>query len=314
MEACECNVTLGNTGLPNCEPINKVTKKIIIVPYYNSSGSINAIDLTSTLNDAYFTARINDTDATKRWYPMPELKNITSEKADSTFQEFGDGSRIKIQDGVRTFTGLMPNKSPNFLSKIINYGCTKIGVFLVDKTGSLIGIKKVNGFLYPIKIDEPTWDARLVFAGDETVQSVQLNFDFHVDESDGDLRTIFSTSIDNVDLLALNGLIDVNVSISNISTTGFTAKYTTDMGDLLEPIVVEGLFAADFVSFNSAVTSKIYNQTDSLDVTVTVVETSTKGTYTVTYPLQTVADTLKLANKKNGFDFTKVNGTSILIP
>lgn len=302
--ACKCNVSLSNTGLPNCEPIASVTKKIILVPYYDNSGNVNSIDLTATLNQVYFTGKINAADASQRWYPLPEIKNVTEEKTDSIFESFDDGTQAFIREGNRSFSGIMPSKSPAFLEKIKEYRCATIGAYLIDKDGNLIGASIEAGYLYPIKIDQTSWDARLVKATDSTIQKIQLTFSFHVDERDEDLRMITADEVSPVRLLSLAGLLDVNAEYTNESTTGFDAKLYTDFGSVLNPITVKGLVLGDFA---------LYNETDAAAVTISSV-TENNGTYSFTFAAQTSGDVLTLTPTKNGYDFKNVVAATILIP
>lgn len=72
----ELNCATGgeNTGVP-CVPIIRALEKFIFVPTYNSLGVANEIDLTGgPFNAAYFSALVNNTDATERWFVLPQFK------------------------------------------------------------------------------------------------------------------------------------------------------------------------------------------------------------------------------------------------
>lgn len=294
---CDCNATLNNTGTPTCEPLMSVMKKLIIVPIYDDAGVRNYIDLTVTLNQAYFTARINDTDASQRWYPTPEIKNITSEKADSIFETMEDATKFFIRQGLRSFLGVMPKQSPAFLGKLEGFRCRQIGVYIIDKDGNLIGSFTETGKLYPIRVDEASWNPVLVFGTDTTIQKVSLGFDFHIDENDSDLRMITATDITPVNLLALSGLLDVNAETSAPSTTSFKAELTLDYGSIINPILVKNWVIGDF---------SLYNVNDALAVTIISVTESPAGTYTFTYAAQGTTEVLRLSASKTGYAFEPV--------
>lgn len=302
---CNCNATLNNTGTPTCEPLMSVMKKIIIVPLFDDAGVENYIDLTTTLNQAYFTARLNDSDPSQRWYPTPEIKNITSEKADSVFEEMEDASKFFIRQGIRSFAGLMPKQSPAFLGKLEGFRCRQIGVYIIDKDGNLIGSFTETGKLFPIRVDESSWNPTLVFGTDTTVQKIALGFDFHVDENDSDLRMITATDISPVNLNSISGLLDVNAAYSAPSTTSFVAELTLDYGSIINPLVVKGWVAGDF---------SLYNVTDSLAVTILTVTESPSGTYTFTFAAQTSGDSLRLSATKSGYDTSTLDDTLIVVP
>lgn len=303
--ACKCDVSLSNTGRPGCAPIQSVTKSLIVVPIYKADGTKNFIDTTVTLNAAYFTAKINHADTTQRWYPITGMKNVTVEKADSVFEEFEDASKIFIREGLKSFTTIIPNADPTFLGKIKNLRCAEFGVYVIDKDGNLIGSSTEANKLYPIAIDAASWNPTLVSATDTTVQKVQLTFDYSIDEMDENLQMILSTDVTGVNLLSLEGLLDVNSSYSSIALTSFVAKLTTDYGSIVSKQAVKGLVAADFA---------LYNVTDAASVTITSSTESPAGTYTIVYPAQGATEVLRLTPTKNGYDFTKVIANTITLP
>jgi len=305
MSVCACNVSLGNTGNPSCEPIFSVMRNLIVVKKYANDGTLNKIDLTTTLDQAYFTARVNDADASKRWFPIKDLLNVTSEKAESVFEEFEDTSKVKIREGVRSITALIAEVSPTFLGKIKGYECDEIGVFVIGVNGELMGSKGENAdYMYPIEVDSASWNPTLVFGTDSTIQKINLTFDWSLSQRDEDLIMILASDVTPVNLLNLSGLLDVSASYASITTTGFVATLKTEFGSILNPILVKGLVIGDFA---------LYNVTDASAVTITSV-TENAGVYTFVIPTQTSADVLRLTPTKNGYDFTNVVSSTILIP
>jgi hypothetical protein len=303
--ACSCDISLSNTGTPNCVPIQSVIKKLILVPLIADDGTSNYIDLSLTLNQAYFTGKINQADASKRWFPTPEIKNVTSDKADSVFEEFDDASKIFIRQGKRSFTGIMPKQSSTLLGKLENWRCAEFGVFAIDKDGNIIGSAKEDGKLFPIVIDAPSWNPVLIFGTDTTVQKIQLTFDFSLNENDGDLQMITSDEVSPVNALSFEGLLDVLATYSNESTTSFTAELTTAYGTAKTKQPVKALVAGDF---------SLYNVSDSLSVAIVTAVESPAGTYTITYVAQGSGEDLRLSATKNGYDFSAIDDTLVAIP
>lgn len=301
---CSCSTTLSNTGTPNCEPIMKVAKKLILVPYYDDAGAVNYIDLDDTLDQDYFDDKINETDASQRWFPLPELKNVSSEKPDDIVEQFEDGSRAFVHEAVRPFTAIIPSLSTNYLEKLKSVRCSKIGVFIVDKDGNLIGNLAEDGKLYPIYVDKNSWNAKYVMPSDSTVAKIQLTFNFGPDEKDEDLRMITSDDIDPVNLLLLEGLIDVNAVYTSPTQTGFIATITTDFGSALNPVKVKGLLVADF---------SLYNVTDSADITIVSVTETSDGVYVFVFASQTASDVARLSGNKSGYDFSRIDDITITL-
>lgn len=306
-KVCNCNVGLGNTGTPNCVPIQDVTRRLILVPLYANDGSINEYNVASTtFNQVFFDARINDTDASKRWFPLPDIENIEDLRADAIFETLNNGKNIFIQQGTRTFTGVIINQGPEYLGKLEQASCVKFGALVIDKSGNLIGNgASKEGYLRPIKIDNNTWYPRLAKKTDTESQKVQLNFEWDIVEQDANIRMVSASDI-TIDLFDLKGLVDIfGSNVTGVSTTGFTIDLKTCYGTMKNVIVVKGLLLADFA---------LYNKTTTSAVTISSVTESPDGTYAFTFPAQTSADVLELSVNKNGYDDTELNKVVITIP
>lgn len=312
---CECGSSLGNTGLPNCQPIFSAGSKLIIVPTYDEDGNLNSVDPTDTLNAAYFSALVNNTDGSIRWYPLPKMKNITDERGDAKYQEFDDGTKAFIQQGARPFAGFIAEGTPQLQGKIEGYRCSEISAYVVDINRNLIGKQSDDdGLLYPIKIDNDSWYCKFVKATSAgTISGVMVGFNWDIDEQDSDLRFISASNIDT-NLLNLNGLIDATITVVSTGQTSMVFKVLTDAGEIGNPIRVKGLVAADFFDSVGGTASRLYNVTDSAAVTITALTEGTgtnAGQYTATYTSQTVSDVIRITPVKDGYSFTANTGTVV---
>jgi hypothetical protein len=92
---------------------------------------------------------------------------------------------------------------------------------------------------------------------------------------------MISSSEGLVDFGTLEGLIDANIALSSITTTGFVATITTDYGTALTDGKVKGQLSADF---------SLYNDTDSASIPITTVTETADGVYTFVMPAQTASD------------------------
>jgi hypothetical protein len=289
----------------------EVVEKFIEVSYFKNDGTINEIDLTDTFNLAYFTALVNDADETLRWYPLPFVKNMVDERADSDFESFDDKTRIERQVGIRSvktiITTLGNNAgavSPQMVGKINDKKCKVSGLFGITKSKQLVGEMINDGFLAPIRIDNGSLSAILVKTGSGAItQKINLGFDWHIDVQDERLRTLEADEM-TTDISLINGLLDVTSTYSAIGQTSFKATLKTIFGTVLNPVLVEGLVAGDMA---------LYNITDSANVAITSAVEAPDGTYTISYASQTVADVLRLTITKDGFDFTAVTANTITI-
>lgn len=305
-----CSLTVANTGF-GCTPIMEVVEKFIEVSYFKEDGTINEIDLTDTFNLAYFTNLVNDADETLRWYPLPFVKNMVDERADSDFESFDDKTRIERQVGIRSvktiITTLGNNAgavSPQMVGKINDKKCKVSGLFGITKSKQLVGEMINDGFLAPIRIDNGSLSAILVKTGSGAItQKINLGFDWHIDVQDERLRTLEADEM-TTDISLINGLLDVTSTYSAIGQTSFKATLKTIFGTVLNPVLVEGLVAGDMA---------LYNITDSANVAITSAVEAPDGTYTISYASQTVADVLRLTITKDGYDFTAVTANTITI-
>jgi hypothetical protein len=311
MEACDCNASLANTGV-DCTPILEIADKLIAVPLKDSTGARNSIDLTQTLNAAFWTGKVNDTDPTQRWYPLPSMKNANDERAESIKETFEDNSTAFIQQGVRAFSAVVVDDGTQILQgKLETFRCQDFGFYVVDINGNLIG-SLGNGqdgcepsYLYPIAVDRGSFDPRFMKKTNNSAQKVMLSFNWKMTEQDKNLRMITATEA-GYDLSSLTGLRDVCAVISDIDNTEFTVDLrVTGFGTLLNPVRVEGLVAGDFT---------LYNVTDAASVSVSTATETSDGIYTITFASQTNGDVLRLTPTLSGYDFTSVIAEEIQMP
>lgn len=292
MAGCNCNVGLSNTGRPGCVPLQSVTSKLIMVPLAANDGTLNGIDLAAALPT--WSDLINEADASKRWFPIPEFENVELPKADSQFEEANSGRMAFLRQGKRSFAGELwgDDSTPTLLGKLSAGRCVQFGVYIVDVNGNLIGSKS-NGFLYPIPVDEQSWDPKFMFATDSTVQKIMLGFDFYrlFDES---TMYMITTTEAGINFNDLTGLIDVNLTVdSQVTTVSVTVLAAFDYGTALNPIIFQG-------ATNSADWS-IYNVTTSTLIGVpSGVTEAPAGTYTVDYTF-VATNVYTLSVTKDGF-------------
>lgn len=288
---CSCNVGLSNTGRPNCVPVFSVVSNLIAVPLYANDGTRNGIDLNAAL--PVWNDLINEADASKRWFPIPAFENVEMPKADSQFEEANSGRMVFLRQGKRSFAGELwaDDSTPTFLGKLQGYRCVDFGVYIVDVNGSLIGSEE-NGFLYPIPVDNPSWDPRFMFATDSTTQKIMLGFDFErlFDES-----TMYMITADeaSVNFGSLKGLIDVLIDVTGDTTSTVTVDCEFHYGTALNKIKFKGATVSDFSA---------YNNTTAASVSLASALEGPEGTYVITYSAaQTVADSVTLSVNKDGF-------------
>lgn len=289
MLGCNCDAGLANTGRPGCVPLQSVTSKLIMVPLMANDGTLNGIDLSAPLPT--WSSLINESDASKRWFPLPAFENVEMPKADSQFEEANSGRMAFLRQGKRSFAGELwgDDSTPTMLGKLNAGRCVQFGVYIVDVNGALIG-SKAGGYLYPIPVDEQSFDPKWMVATDSTVQKIMVGFDFDRLFDDSTMYMITATEA-GINFNSLSGLIDINVVNDTVTTTTLTFDAVLDYGTALNPIKAQGLVSGDFT---------LTNTTTTLAVSVTAVE-NTPGNYTLTYTAQTLGDAASLVIAKPGY-------------
>lgn len=311
---CDCNLTVQNTGV-GCTPIMKVVKRPWLWNKYDSSGALNYIDLTDTLDDAYWQALINNADPLARLTPLPEIKNITDVREKPLTYAWKDSSEVFVRDGIRKFEGMFPpdSSSPQLVGILESARCANPAFLGVDEDGTVWGKISADGTkIYPIEIDPKSIAAIFVKQTDTEPQMAAWSFNFHPSEKDCAIRGIAQSEMeDDVDTLSYNGLLNVYAKVISCSTTKLVVKLYTQFGSVLNPLTVKNLLVANFSLYNVTTSSAIL-----LTGTGSAFAESPEGTYSLTYktaddPAST--NVLRLTPTKDGFDFTAVVATSIVV-
>ena len=289
---CNCEQGLSNTGVPACVPIQSVTSTLIMVPLADSTGAKNGIDLTAAV--PVWADLINETDESKRWFPLPQFENVELPKADSQFEEAASGRMAFLRQGKRSFSGELwaDDSSPTLLSKLQNNRCVEFGVYIIDVNGNLVG-SQIGDTLFPIAVDNPSFNPTYAFATDATVSKIIVAFDFDRLFDEGTMYMIQPDEA-GVNFNDLEGLIDVNFAdFSEVANTSVTFNAEFDYGTAYNRILLKGLVAGDFALYN--------NTTSSTEVIGSVTPNlPLEGNYTVAFVFVT-GESYTLSINKVGF-------------
>lgn len=323
--ACKCDLTIQNTGA-GCNPLFGVAEKLFLVPLYNSDGVANEIEYGTTLNQAYLDAAINNADPTERWYPLGPFKNIVDVRAEPIFEEFDDLTKAFIQDSPRIFNGeiigLASNGagSPKLKGIIEGTRCGAVGILTVDNYGNVYGSNNSdNTAMRPTALDPQSVYATFTKPSlkNKNVQKLMVGFNIARQEKDENLVLIECVDWNGADLLGAQGLIDACGVFSGLSPTTITVQLYIPSVAPNNPPVVKGLVITDFISSNTAATSKIYDSTANADITISSVTergAPNKGTYDIVIPNTTVGHVLVLDFAKDGYDATCLVDNTVTVP
>lgn len=313
----KCSTSLTALGFGNT-PEQEVAYKLIAVKTYDSTGAKNAISLSATLNQAFFDALVNNADLTKRWYPLPEMKQIVDTRADNQYFDFDDNTQKFIREGVRKCTAMLATESgantPQMKELIEQLRCDKYSFYIVTTANQLIGnISSDEASLEPIKIDSQSVASMFVKKTNTTPQHNLLSFTWSVENNDAWLRLIDCEELGGANLMGLKSLLSICYKLISVSQTQLKIKLYSKFGTPINPIGVPYLVKTDFISSNDATTASIYNATTASNVTIVTATESPASTYTLTYASQAVADSIVLKVLKTGFDFSCVVANPITI-
>jgi hypothetical protein len=314
MENCTCANSSQNLGSPNCVEVMKYANRFFLIPLTDNAGVANKIASGTTVDNAFIIARLNDTDSSQRWFLISNVKNaIIAERGDDVNQDFEDGSSTFIEEGVATTSFIVASSSPTMVGKLKSHRCSTMGFMYVDKDGRIWGLTDGTGDLYPIAIEPETLSVKAAYPTPTATYTIPVTFKWRKDMYDEDLGYWDNSVTWSNPTIA--SLLDVNVAVSNITTTGYKLTLTYDYGAVNSALPVKGLVVADFVSSVGGATSKVRRTNNTpADVSITSVTESPDGVYTFVIPTATSADTLQPAASKQGFDFSRLLDETILIP
>lgn len=293
-----------NFGQPNCVGILERPQKLAFVYRVANDGTVNKISSSDTIDNAYVTAKINNADKSKRWFPSPVINKVLDKRADNNTFEI-DGFNVTTSKGVRTmaFT-VIDGASPQVADAFESMSCRDMAFYVWSINDQIGGNGAISGELRPFRIKKSTWNViyNPPAKDGETPAMVMVSFAISELEDDADIRYIdFGTAATDVqvNITDYTGLVDVvmNSPATSISTTGFTVDMDYIYGGQFAKSPAQGFVAADFTLAEVSPTPGA--------ITITSVTEGTGaniGKYVFVIPSQTSADVLRLTFSKSGFE------------
>jgi hypothetical protein len=275
-----------------------------MTPTYANDGTKNVIDTTDTIDDAYILAAINNADPSKRWYPLQKINNVTSERAEPTFDTRSDGGRAKVKDGIRTFNFEIWEGGARLKKMIDKGGCREFSFFIINE-GRIIGLDATDQQLEltPIRIAKDSMVVNYLIATDTTVEKIAVSLQFDQRENDGSLSYV--NVADDADLTDYKGLLDIYSEIVANTLTTITIKLFNKYGPANNKNVLTGLVAGDFALMDITGSPTA--------ITVSSCAESPDGTYLLTFTAQTESDVVRITPTKTGYDFTAVIANTTIL-
>jgi len=304
---CDCETSTQNTGLPNCVDSITYANRAFFVPLVAENGTANKIASGANVTNAYILARLNDTDPSKRWYPLNDIKNVkTGTPSEATYQTWDDKTKQKVASSVRSAEFTHANKNPKFLGVLESFECEAMGVFYVTKSGKIRGYKSDNtGDMYPISIQSGSMSSLEADATPESLYNITTKFDWAFD-MEGSLVREWDNTV-NWSSPLLVGLLDVTMEVVGMPNADyFDAKFYHTYGDMNVKSPIKGLVTADFDLNEVTPTPGT--------ISFTAATTATDGTYRFTFgSAQTDGDVLSLTLDKQGLDGSTIPDVTITV-
>lgn len=281
-EEC-CDNQIPNTGYFDCfQKINRAVG-IILMPMYNSQGTVNALPMTGYGVTPFNVSGIaTNTDPSQRIYPILDfVRDVNITNSDRVTKEYPDGTIDHIRDGVYSVEmtlggGGIPVKMVGIAEKI---ACKRWGIFLITTDGEIIG-RRTNdvgqeAMVFPIEL-VGFYDQGM-FPNMEAKSEIKINFNFISGFKYQDLYVMPRDHFAS-DPLALKGLRPVNLSVvTALSTTTTKLAVNQSFG-------VNAYLKNNVVGLGAPAKWIVTNQTTGLAVVPAGVVEATDGTgYTFTF-------------------------------
>lgn len=299
---CAQTDTNGNTGTSSAALQLKRPSCYYFTPTYADDGTKNVISAGNFVNgvlpDSFIQSKINAVDPSKRWYPVPNIRTTTNERATPEQQSFDGGqNNIITTEGIRTVAATVISQPAKYKKQLDKLSCYNLSFFEIDECGAMGGESATNdsSIFEPHPIAKKTFYTLLVKASGSDSQTLSITFEYDSKSDDANECIIPANSLGS-DLCEQDGLLNLLVDYSNITNTGFAASLKLEYGGFGGNVPQTGLVAADF---------KLTDNTTGLDVAITSVTESPKGTYTFVTDAMTATNIMQLHIADDGTKYVK---------
>ena len=307
MAVCKCDTGIVNSGIPSCVSGFGRIAKLFFVYQVASDGTSNAIPCSQTIDEAYLTSKLNESDPSKRWYPTDTISNVTEVRNDPTTESI-DNIDIIVEQGSRTFQGFFLGKAattPTYLKFLKSVECPAVMYFAVDVNGTIVGVETTEGgaaALTGINIQAQSIYSRPVPATATTAAKNEINFTVDSLVQDETIAYIGADEI-TANLLKANGLLDVSLVSSAVGAAFDTVSVSASLvyGSVCKKLAFAG--ATDVADW------ALYNVTQDSVIAATAITESPSGTYKFDFSAQSSGDTIKITLQKDGFSASEIEIT-----
>ena len=274
-----------------CININEIAGIVLVQPV-TTLGVEEKILKATAVNNTYVAGRINAVDSSARWTFLKSFATSAYARAEPKKEALSNGIELNVTDAPKTFTGVIPATTPQYIREFESIKCLPMAFYGVDIKGNLIGrrdAKRTAIFPFLIAAGTINLQERQATGGNLTT-GVKVDFTLDMSEKDSDTDAIESSEMENVNMLTListQRTYNVETALFASTTTGFTVDLATVFGSNKNPSPVIG-----FETF-----LKVQRVSTGLDVPISppTPNATIKGRYAVTFvtPL-TIGDKIRL--------------------
>lgn len=290
---CDCsNISLGNTGAPDCVNIADVAAYPILDMAKDSTGAPKERLIADMIAFASVEPLINATDPLDRLYPLQKVEQVEQPRDAAVFWTANSGKQAFVRDGFKHATFAIINGPRELVGQLNKNKCKKFGFHFVDESNQLVTKKGSDSTkCKPILIDNDTFHSWYVEATNSEPAMVMLSFQWKQTEKDENIQVVDGLDYTGEDLY---GLLDAQAVFTSPTATGFTATITTTVYGA----PVTGLVLADFALDQITPTPGT--------VTITSVTETSSGVYDFVIA-GTSGDVDRLTITKDHYDFSSVS-------
>lgn len=297
--SCHCDKKL-NLGYSQCTQLTSYAKRLIFVPLLATGSTRTKVTTAQLASPTFLDTTLYNPVSSKRWHITPEIAIQPSEASKKVMETINGEQKATSDYTPEKVLALILGQHPKYADILSSYSCqNNLGFYIVDADSNLLGVGTSDG-LYPYAINNQSLLATVMDRGNIASANgkIELMFDLRKSESFSKEDSIGYSQMGGLDLLFVNDMTTVEMTVGAITATTVAVKVTTQFGAVGNKDKWVGLEASSFA---------LYNVTDAVAITITsVAETETDAGYLITMPSQTAADSVRVSIVETCLEATPV--------
>ncbi len=295
--SCNCDKPI-NLGYSQCTQLTSYAKRLIFVPLLETGSTRTKVTPAQLASPTFLDTTLYNPVASKRWHITPEIAIQPSEASTRVMETINGEQKATSDYTPEKVLALILGQHPKFANILGSYSCNNnLGFYIVDAESNLLGVETTDG-IYPYAINNQSFQSKVTEQGNiaSATGKIELMFDLRKQDSFSQQGHILYSQMGGLDLLFVNDMTTVEMTVGAITATTVVVKVTTQFGAVGNKDKWVGLEASSFA---------LYNVTDAVAITITSVAETDAG-YLITMPSQTAADSVRVSIVETGLEATPV--------